>query len=81
MKMKNFITASFLVFLISSCNSTPSEPKKESCKFKGCNNEVAGWDNYKTDGSYSGPMYQGSFQLKSYGGSFCSQDHAIKYLN
>jgi hypothetical protein len=75
------ILTSLCFLLITSCNAKPSEPDKKLCKYKGCKNEVSGWDNYKTDGSYSGPKYQGSFQLKTYGGSFCSQDHAIHALD
>jgi hypothetical protein len=81
---KNVISFSLLLLLMSSCNDTPAEQvetKKELCQFKGCNKEVTGWDNYRTDGSYHGPMYQGSFHLKTYGGSFCSQEHAIKALD
>ena len=79
--LKVMLSVSLLALLLSACNSKPSEPEKKLCKYKGCKNEVTGWDNYKTNGSYSGPMYQGSFHLKTYGGAFCSQDHAIQALN
>ena len=82
--MKNFIktgisTSLFLLLLIS-CNGKPAQSQEGICKYDGCTNEVRGWDNYKTNSSYYGPKHLGAFQLKEYGGSFCSQEHAIKHL-
>lgn len=78
MKTTKLTTLFFIVAFLSSCESTP---KKDLCKLEGCQNETAGWDNYKTNSSYSGPMMEGSFRLSEYGGAFCSQDHAIKALD
>lgn len=78
MKKIQLFIISMVLILMSSCESAP---KKDLCKLEGCQNETAGWDNYKTNSSYSGPMKEGSFRLSEFGGSFCSQDHAIQALD
>jgi hypothetical protein len=73
--MKKIILLSVLIF---ACET---QTKKETCKFDGCSNSPAGWDNYQTKSDYYGPKYEGSFRLSEYGGAFCSQNHAIKALD
>ena len=80
--MKKLLFSTIITFFLISCSNGSKEVSESNhCKYKTCTNETAGWDNYKTNSSYTGPMSEGSFRLSETGGSFCSQDHAKKALD
>ena len=80
--MKKILYCAAIASFLISCNTQTKEVSESNhCKYKTCTNETAGWDNYKTNSSYTGPMSEGSFRLTETGGAFCSQDHAKQALN